>query len=137
MQELLEANLAFRKIIGPLLMKHGLREGNHKILHYILSHPGCLQREIAENCFVETSTLTTVLSNMEKKDLIKRERLANNNRAYAIHLTPHGKEVMDSIKDQYNSTVDIALSGFSQDEADKLVSYLNRMTDNMRNAISD
>ena len=134
MIELHEANLAFRKSIAPILLKCGLKEGNHKILRYVSEHPGCLQKEIAENCFVDTSTLTTVLSNMERKDLIKRERLANNNRAYSINVTPHGKAVLDSIKEQYDTMVDTALSGFSQNEADELISYLNRMTENLRNA---
>ena len=133
MNELLSANLAFRKNIAPGLIKCGFKAGNQRVLIYIADHPGCLQKDIAENCFIETSTLSTVLSNLEKKGLLERKRLANDNRAYAIYVTPKAQPMIDASNELFDSMIDIALGGFTQKEADELRAYLNRMTNNLIN----
>ena len=134
MKLLYEAHLAFRKNVIPKLMKCGLKSGNHRIMLYVSNHPGCLQKDIAEYCDVETSTLSTVLANLEKKGLIERRRFEKNNRSYAIYITEAGQKIADDALAQLLATSDIALTGFSQKEADELRSYLKRVIDNLKNA---
>ncbi len=132
MKLLYDAHLAFRKNISPKLLKYGLKSGNHRILLYVSNHPGCLQKDIAENCDVETSTLSTVLSNMEKKGLIVRKRFENNNRSYAIYVTESGQKISeDSLKHLIDSS-EVALKGFSPKEAEEFRSYLKRIIKNLK-----
>ena len=84
MKSLLIAHLAFRKNVEPKLKKYGLHPGNPKILIFIGDHEGCKQKDIADTFYLETCTMSSVLSNMEETGLIKRKRLKNDKRTYTI-----------------------------------------------------
>ena len=137
MKALLEAHLAFRKNVAPGIKQYGLNPGNHRILLYISGHPGCLQKDIAKNCLVETSTLSSVLANLEKKGLLERRRFEKDNRAYAIYPTEKGQKIVDTVTEKMLSSTKIALTGFSEKEADELMAYLDRVTENLKAASRD
>ena len=137
MKLIYDTHLAFRKAVTYQLHKYGLKPGNQRILFYISNHPGCLQRDIADNCDVDPSTLSTVLSNMESKGYIERRRLENNKRANAIYITEEGQRLSDMATEFLLATSDIALKGFSDKEAEELSSYLHRIIDNLKKASKD
>ncbi|MBR4760904.1 MAG: MarR family transcriptional regulator [Lachnospiraceae bacterium] len=134
MNALLEAHLAFRKNVAPGVKLYGLNPGNHRILLYVSEHPGCLQKDIAEHCIVETSTLSSVLKNLEKKGLLERRRFEKDNRAYAIYPTEKGQKIVDTVTEKMLASTKIALTGFSEKEAEDLMVYLDRVTENLKNA---
>ena len=137
MKLLYDTHLAFRKTVTYQLHKYGLKPGNQRILFYISNHPGCLQRDIADSCDVDPSTLSTVLSNMESKGYIERRRFEVNNRSNAIYITEEGKKQSDKATEFLLETSKIALNGFTDKEADELRSYLQRIIDNLKNASKD
>ena len=137
MKLLYDTHLAFRKTVTYQLHKYGLKPGNQRILFYISNHPGCLQRDIADNCDVDPSTLSTVLSNLEKKGFIERRRFEKNNRSNAIYITEEGKKQSDKATEFLLETSKIALNGFTDKEADELRSYLERIIDNLKNTSKD
>ena len=137
MKLLYDTHLAFRKTVTYQLHKYGLKPGNQRILFYISNHPGCLQRDIADNCDVDPSTLSTVLSNLEKKGFIERRRFEQNNRTNAIYMTEEGKKQSDKATEFLLETSKIALNGFTDKEADELRSYLERIIDNLKNTSKD
>ena len=128
---------ANKKTVTYQLHKYGLKPGNQRILFYISNHPGCLQRDIADNCDVDPSTLSTVLSNLEKKGFIERRRFEKNNRSNAIYITEEGKKQSDKATEFLLETSKIALNGFTDKEADELRSYLERIIDNLKNTSKD
>jgi len=137
MKLLYDTHLAFRKAVTYRLHKYGLKPGSQRILFYISNHPGCLQRDIADSCDVDPSTLSTVLSNMESKGYIERRRFEVNNRSNAIYITEEGKKQSDKATEFLLETSKIALNGFTDKEADELRSYLERIIDNLKNASKD
>ena len=134
MNLLYDAHLAYKKIVARKLMRYGLKSGNCRILMYVSDHPGCLQRDIAENCDVETSTLSTVLSNMEKKGFVERKRFEKNNRSYSIYVTEKGKKIADDAHVQLITASSIALKGFSKEEKDEFRTYLKRVIKNLKSS---
>lgn len=134
MKLLYDAHLAYRKIVAKKLMQYGLKSGNCRILTYVSDHPGCLQKDIAENCDVETSTLSTVLSNMEKKGFIERKRFEKNNRSHSIYVTEKGKKIANDSHVQLNVASDIAFKGFTKEEIDEFRTYLKRVIKNLKSS---
>lgn len=132
MKLLYDAHLAYRKKVAYKLMQYGLKSGNLRILTYVSDHPGCLQKDIAENCDVETSTLSTVLSNMEKKGLVERKRFEKNNRSNSIYISEKGKKIADDAHMQLNFASDIAFKDFTPKEIDEFRSYLKRVINNLK-----
>ncbi|MBO4904117.1 MAG: MarR family transcriptional regulator [Lachnospiraceae bacterium] len=136
MKSLLIAHLAFKRNVEHRLDEFGLHPGNPKLLVYISDHEGCKQKEIADTLYLETCTLSSVLSNMEDAGLIERKRLKEDKRSYAIFLTEKGRKILKPIKKQFENSVETALSGFSPKEAAELRGYLDRVAKNLKDANS-
>ena len=137
MKSLLAAHWAFKKNVETALKKFGLNPGNPKIIIYVSENEGCQQKDIAKNCCVETSTLSSVLSKMEENGLIERKRLGNNKRSYAICLAERGWQLLDEVKKQTETTANVALTGFTPEEIDAFRDYPNRVVENLDKANSN
>ena len=134
MKSLLLAHNAFKKNVESRLRKFGLHPGNPKMLVYISDHEGCRQKDLAETFYMETCTLSSVLANMEDNRLIERERAANDKRSYAIYTTPKTKQMINDIRAQFDHSVEVALTGFTDEEATQFREYLARATKNLMQA---
>lgn len=131
MRSLFTAYWTFTKYLDRALKDSGLNVGNPKVVLYLMNHEGCNQKELAENCYVETATLSTVLSNMESSGLIERKKLETDKRTYAIYPTEKGRRIIESVRRKLEATIDDALRDFSDREKGLLREYLERVTDNL------
>lgn len=64
---------AQRNALRPGMNAVGLSPGQPKILHYLLTHDGCMQRELADSCDIEPATVSRLLDKMEEDGLVRRE----------------------------------------------------------------
>ncbi|MCR5502509.1 MAG: MarR family transcriptional regulator [Lachnospiraceae bacterium] len=133
---MLIAHTAFKKNIETNLKKFGLNPGNPKVMLYIAEHEGCRQKDLAEAFYLETCTLSSVLSNMEDSGFIERRRHENDKRSYNIYTTTKGRQILETVRNQFESTIETALSGFSSEEAVLLHDYLDRVARNLKDANS-
>ncbi|MCR5521065.1 MAG: MarR family transcriptional regulator [Lachnospiraceae bacterium] len=97
--QLIDLSKAHKKYCMSRFSKLGLTTGQPKVLTVLSAREGYLQKELAARCAVEPATMTSLLNNMERKDLIRRETVyvSGGKRAFAIHLTDHGKEVATEV----------------------------------------
>ena len=85
LKHLLAVHLRFKKRLLQGLRDYDLMPGHPKIMYFLFNNEGCQQKDIARNCYVESATLSTVLSNMEKRGLIDRIPHKSDRRAYSIY----------------------------------------------------
>jgi DNA-binding MarR family transcriptional regulator len=64
------------------------------ILAAIEANQGLSQTGLVENTGIDRSTLADIIRRMLDKGLIKRERTADDARAYAVHLTRKGSNML-------------------------------------------
>ena len=69
---MMENHTFFSRMVFERLSGTGLSTGQPKILEYLISHDGAIQKDIAEACAVEPATATSLLSRMEKNGLVER-----------------------------------------------------------------
>jgi homoprotocatechuate degradation regulator HpaR len=85
---------ARERVIGrfrPLLHAHGLTEQQWRILR-VLADMGTLEpRQIGELCRLSSPSLAGVLARMEEINLVKRERIARDQRRVRVSLTPRSR----------------------------------------------
>ena len=64
----------------------GLLPGQPKILEALTAYDGCTQKELAQVCALDKSTVTSVLSRMVAQGLVRKEACADDRRAARIYL---------------------------------------------------
>lgn len=90
-----------------------------------------IQRELAEMLNVEGPTLTRHLARMEAEGLIERRRTSADRRAAIVQLTEAGEAMHARLSGIVSASGDIVLKGFSPQEIEEFVGYLNRLIDNV------
>lgn len=114
----------------------GLTEAQPKILYILKRTDGIIQKDLAELCNIRPSTLTVMLSKMEKQNYIYKDScyVSGKKRAYSIHLTNEGKKKADKLEYIIESLEDKGFTGFTKEEKTTLLDMLGRIEENMRKA---
>ena len=90
---LLQARESVMAEFRPLLNEYGLTEQQWRVIRALL-HDGPLEpRQLCELCQIVSPSLTGVLARMEELDLVKRERMADDQRRLLVSLTARSKRI--------------------------------------------
>lgn len=89
------------------------------------------QKDIQEHFDVTRSTMSKVLSLMEKKDLIQRKSVSYDSRLKKIVLTKKALNLSDSIRNELDKFDAVMTRGFSNQELDMFYCYINRVNENI------
>jgi DNA-binding MarR family transcriptional regulator len=110
-----------------------LSPGQPKVLSSLRFQEGHLQKELAALCHVEPATMVVLLSNMEKRGMIRKEvdHVSGGKRAFRIYLTEEGRRLADRVDQIVEGIEEKGFAGFSEEEKDQLITLLGRMTENL------
>ncbi len=130
---LLSASAAHQKSCWSGFRELDLSPGQPKVLSRLRFQEGYLQKELAALCRVEPATMVVLLSNMEKRGMIRKEvdHVSGGKRAFRIYLTEEGKRLADQVDRIVEEIEEKSFVGFSEEEKDQLVTLLGRMTENL------
>lgn len=123
---------AHRKVCSERFNEIGISHGQPKILSFLYFNDGCIQKVLAENCHIEAATVTSILSNMEKAELIYRVRNENDKRVFNVFITEKGKKLKLEVDKIFTEVDEIAFKGFSKDEQDIVIEFLDRIYKNIK-----
>ena len=129
---LIRLNKTHKKMAKREFQKVDLTEGKPKLLDYIINNPGCSQRELATCCKIEPATATSILSSMEKEELIYRERNSKDKRILNVFLTEKGIEAQKKVEKIFLELDEMCFDGFSKEERLDAINILNRLYENLR-----
>ena len=130
---LLEAFLRSNRLLCQQLQQVDLLPGQPKILEFLLENEGCTQRTISEGCFLDKSTITTVLKRMEKDKLIYKESHPTDQRSSLIYLTEAGKNKAFWVQQTLNDIDKAELADIPEAERKQLFATLEKIIDNQKN----
>ena len=128
---LIRLNKTHKKMAKREFQKVDLTEGKPKLLDYIINNPGCSQRELATCCKIEPATATSILSSMEKEELIYRERNPKDKRILNVFLTEKGIEAQKKVEKIFLELDEMCFDGFSEEERVDAIDILNRLYENL------
>ncbi len=126
-----------QKSLMEELKGSSLTSGQPKILDYLKDHNGSNQKEIAQACFLEAGSLTSILNKMEEKDLVKRKILNGNRRSFHIFLTEKGFQQQILVQQSFQSIEKIALKNVSEEERQTFLSISIKMYENLKEQIQN
>ena len=102
------------------------------ILLKILFHDGpFVQNDLAFLTDRDKTSLTRLLSVMEKKNLVARITSPEDKRVNLVHLTKHGEKVMNETMPVLLETIMQMQSGISQKEQDTVIGVMKKIQKNI------
>ncbi len=81
--------------LGRTLKPFDLRMLTYTALVLIVDNPGLRQSQLAEAMDIERPNLVVIVDELERRELITRDRLANDRRAYALKATLAGRQLCE------------------------------------------
>jgi DNA-binding MarR family transcriptional regulator len=112
-----------------------ITQTNHYIMGFIHSRVDrgieVYQKDIENEFGITRSTASTVISLMEKKGLIIRESVLEDARLKKLVLTEKGMELNNKVIRSLEEYDDKLLSGFSDEEINQLLIFLERIKNNL------
>lgn len=108
-----------------------LTMGQPKVLDYLKEHNGVSQKEIAAGCHIEAASLTSILSRMEEKGMIERKMLNGNRRSLYVFLTDFGKELCDTVEQEFRNIEEIVFAGITEEERQKFMDTFVKIYGNL------
>jgi MarR family 2-MHQ and catechol resistance regulon transcriptional repressor len=86
------------------------------------------QKELAGKILKSPGNITTVINNLEKSQLVRREVKSDDKRYYAIHLTPKGRSTIERIFPAHADIVLNRLSVLTETEQHALGKLLKKLS---------
>src|SRR5690349_1301260 len=102
-----------------------------RVLAALRERDGRRMGDLSVTTSIEVSTLTRVVDNMEKKNLVSRRRDPDDARAVVLHVTPAGRRLTQRLLPIANRYEKVALQGFEASDTELLRAALRRLYDNM------
>lgn len=120
-----------QKLVWAHIKPLGLTTGQPKVLDFLQDHDGAMQKDIAQGCHIEPSSLSTILGGMERAGLIERSTRDENRRTVYVRLTAHGREQCARLNKIFAAAEAEALRGFSAAEIEQTRTLLERIYHNL------
>lgn len=129
---MMENNTMYTKKVFDNVADRKLSKGQPKILEYLYENDDAVQKDIAKSCFIEQATVTSILTRMEKNELIIRKVDPDNRRFQFVYLTEKGKVEAKFVIESFAKLENNALKDFTDEEKMQFVNFLNRVNKNLK-----
>lgn len=135
----LYANLLFMKVateleirLDSLLSEYHLSSGRFTLLFLLRNHPeGLMPTVLAQKVGVTQATISGLLNNLEKAQLVVRESHEKDGRSFVIKLTEKGDQLIHEIFPRWYPNIQAFWGQFDSAERATLNAYFERMLINM------
>ena len=130
-------DLERRQLMRPKFLEMGLTvgEGQPRILNCLLEQGEMSQRELADACMFDVTTLSRTLDKMEKAGLLTRSVNPASRRAHLIALTPEGKEKAGQVQKQFAWLDQVLWGELEEEEMENLYKTLEKIEKNVKNML--
>ena len=85
--------------------------------------------QIAKHVMVNSSTVTGIIDRLEKKDLVKRQRISKDRRVITVELTKTGKTLAENAPSPIQQKIIDGLNQLSPSKIEQISLTLRRLTD--------
>ncbi|WP_278844609.1 MarR family winged helix-turn-helix transcriptional regulator [Limosilactobacillus vaginalis] len=97
----------------------------------IYEHPGIIAEQLANLIKVDRTTLARAVRRLEKQGYVYRESDPDNKKIKHLYVTEKGKQIYPFIIRENSHSNEVALQGFTPEEAQQIHDYLKRIRQNI------
>ena len=109
------------------LAKHKLTTSQFGVLEALYKLGPMYQRDLAREIVKTTGNITTVIDNLEKNDLVRREREAKDRRYFMVVLTAKGQRLIKKIYPTHAKQIDQAMKRLTKAEQERLQKICDKL----------
>lgn len=109
----------------------GVTRPQWQVISLVRMHPGCNQGVLADFLEVEPITVGRMIDRLQEAGLLERRADPADRRAWRIHLTDKGAELVDRLRPFAEETISCAMDGIAAPERAAFVATLERMRTNL------
>ncbi len=127
-------DLERRQLMRPRFLEMGLTvgEGQPRILNCLMEQGEMSQRELADACMFDVTTLSRTLDKMEKAGMVTRKVNPASRRAHLIALTPEGTEKAGQVQEQFAWLDQVLWGDIEEKEMESLYRTLEKIEENVK-----
>lgn len=125
------------RVWGRILRKHNMENlsgARGRVIFALWSKNGVPIKTLCEKTCLDKSTLTGILSRMERDGYISRECDKNDKRSTLIYLTGKEQNFLNQVEETSEEINNIFYKGFSDEEIVQFENYLERILINCKDA---
>ncbi|MCD8084192.1 MAG: MarR family transcriptional regulator [Clostridiales bacterium] len=132
-QLLVRTEKARQRIMQPYLSQLGLAfgQGHARILNTLLDRDHISQRQLADLCHVDATTMSRSLDKLEESGYLTRERDPGCRRSFLICLTPDGAQTARMVRLGFDFIDARIWNGFDEEEMELFLKGLSRVCENL------
>jgi DNA-binding MarR family transcriptional regulator len=107
----------------------GVTADQFVVLTLLAEADGVTQREVVEQAFSDANTIGEMLTRLEKKQFVCRERHPKDGRARCVFLTPKGRKMQERLWASWEGHLQEVDNAFRPEELEVLKGLLGRIPD--------
>lgn len=124
-----------KKTADAFFRDHGLTDVQFNLMmllyHQADLDEGLTQVELSHMMLVNRANITGLVDRMEKAGLVERRAVPGDRRYNTVVLTPHGKDLLVKVQDDYRQTVERLMGGITSTEMRQLTGLLGRVREHL------
>jgi DNA-binding MarR family transcriptional regulator len=121
------AYLTFHRLANAHFEQFGVTADQFVVLTLLAEEDGLTQRDVVERAFSDPNTIGEMLTRLEKKKLIRRERHPHDGRARCVYLAPRGRNLQKQLWESWEGYLEEIDNAFGPEELEVLKGLLGRM----------
>ena len=102
------------------------------VLYHLWKEDGMSQQQLGEATFRDKPSITRLVDNLEKLNLVKRVASKEDRRINMIYLTPEAKEMQEKTMELANQTLNEALVGVTNGQIEIAKEVLQQVYENLK-----
>ena len=118
--KLVRATEAVNARTSQNFLEAGLTVSQFGVLEALYHGGPMIQRDLAKKILKSTGNITMVIDNLEKRQLVQRERGEDDRRYITVHLTEEGRKLIGSIFPRQAAAILAEMSVLSDEEQQEL-----------------
>lgn len=130
---LLRAERSRKQLIRPKLQELGLTPGQGQvgILNRLLQRPNISQRELADLCHLDVTTMSRSLDRLEEEGFLRREKNPGCRRSYQICLTQAGEKKAREVQEVLRQMDEVICKDLTEEEHSEFLRIMRKICENM------
>lgn len=134
-----KVSMAINRMMYRNLKKEGLdiTPEQWTVLAFLWREDGVTQQTLCNSTFKDKPSMTRLIDNLTKQDLVYRNASVKDRRSNHIFLTDLGKSIRDKASKAVNETMDAALAGIDEEGLKQVRALLAAVFGNISEALRE